>query len=145
LSRFWALIEPGDVFVGHNILDFDLPFIRQRSWIRSTRPSRRIDLRRFYSGDVIDTMQLWSNGGATTYPALERLGEAFGCGRRSGSGLPVSDWWALGDKLAVAEYCQDNVRLAFNIFNRMMFQPIPDRYLLHDRTVHVLNKKPVRD
>jgi hypothetical protein len=125
----------GDVFIGHNILEFDLPFIRQRSWIHNIRPSRRIDLRRFYSVNVIDTMQLWSGWGSTKHPALDRLGEALGCGRKSGSGLQAADWWALGNKLAVAEYCLDDIRLTFSVFNRMMFQSIPDRYLLREKSV----------
>src|SRR5947207_4302392 len=33
LTEFWGTIQPTDVLVGHNVLEFDLPFIRQRSWI----------------------------------------------------------------------------------------------------------------
>jgi len=46
LSSFWSLIRTTDVFVGHNVFSFDLPFIRQRCWILGVRPSRRVDLRR---------------------------------------------------------------------------------------------------
>lgn len=58
LIRFWETIRETDFLIGHNILNFDLPFIRQRSWLLSTRPSRRTDLRRFYSKDVFDTMRI---------------------------------------------------------------------------------------
>src|ERR1019366_4521468 len=33
LTEFWGTIHPTDVIVGHNIHDFDVPFVRQRSWI----------------------------------------------------------------------------------------------------------------
>lgn len=48
LTEFWATIRPTDVIVGHNVHEFDIPFIRQRSWILGIRPSRTIDLRKFY-------------------------------------------------------------------------------------------------
>ena len=49
LTKFWATIRPTDVIVGHNVHEFDIPFIRQRSWILGIRPSRTIDLRKFYT------------------------------------------------------------------------------------------------
>src|SRR4051794_18469544 len=40
LEELWEDLRPSDIFVGHNILEFDLPFIRQRSWILNAKPSR---------------------------------------------------------------------------------------------------------
>ena len=58
LSQIWSSLRPSDVIVGHNVLEFDLPFIKQRSWIRNIRPTRTLDMRKYYTVDVIDTMQL---------------------------------------------------------------------------------------
>lgn len=63
LTEFWATIHPTDVIVGHNVHEFDVPFVRQRSWILGIRPSRVIDLRKYYTVDVKDTMQIWTNWG----------------------------------------------------------------------------------
>ena len=52
LTEFWSTIDPTDVLVGHNVLEFDIPFIRQRSWILGIRPSRAVDMRRYYTIDV---------------------------------------------------------------------------------------------
>jgi len=52
LTEFWSTIRPADVIVGHNIHEFDVPFLRQRSWILGIRPTRTIDLRKFYTADV---------------------------------------------------------------------------------------------
>lgn len=129
LEAFWAEVKPHDVFIGYNALDFDLPFIRQRSWILGVRPSRRISLKRYYTEDVIDLMQLWSNWSAAKNVSLDTLGAALGCGGKTGHASDVSDWWAHGELEQIAAYCREDVRLTFRVFNRLMFQPLPDRYL----------------
>lgn len=42
LRTFWKLATDISLFVGHNILDFDLRFIYQRSIINQIKPSREI-------------------------------------------------------------------------------------------------------
>ena len=77
LTKFWATIRPTDVIVGHNAHEFDIPFIRQRSWILGVRPSRTIDLRKFYTADVWDSMQVWSNWAFKKFVSLDALGTAL--------------------------------------------------------------------
>lgn len=86
LRQFWSAVNPSDVFVGHNILEFDLPFIRQRSWIHNVPPSRPIDMRRFYTHDVIDTMQVWGNWGFGKKVSLDALARVLGVGRKTARG-----------------------------------------------------------
>ncbi|MFB3813098.1 MAG: ribonuclease H-like domain-containing protein [Terriglobales bacterium] len=128
LRSFWALVRPGDLFVGFNILDFDLPFIRQRCWINSVRPSRRVDLRRYYSADCLDLMQTWCNWHASKYPKLDTLASVLGCGKKNGRGDEVGKWWAAGQLDRIAEYCRNDVRITCKLFHRMMFQSLPDRF-----------------
>jgi hypothetical protein len=128
LSSFWATIHAGDVFIGHNILEFDLLFIRQRSWILNVRPSRTIDLKKYYTADLFDTMHLWSNWGAQRHTSLNCLGSALGCGNKTGKGSDVAAWWDAGDLAAISAYCQEDVRLTYKIFCRLMFQPLPARF-----------------
>ncbi len=128
IRGFWEVVYPGDVFIGHNAFGFDLPFLRQRSWILGIRPSRRIDLRRFYTGDVIDTMETWSNWGATKFIGLDKLGTLLTVGGKTGHGSDVAEWWAAGDLQRIAEYCREDVRLTYRVFCRLMFQPVPERY-----------------
>ena len=130
LTQFWDLVYAGDVFIGHNILGFDLPFIRQRSWILGIRPSRRIDLRRFYSNDFVDTMEVWSNWGSTKHIGLDKLGTVLAVGGKTAHGSDVSDWWAEGDLARIAAYCREDVRLTYRVFCKLMFQKLPERYLL---------------
>ena len=63
LRSFWKLAADCHLFVGHNVLDFDLRFIYQRSIIHQIRPSREIPLARFRNNPVYDTMHEWSQWG----------------------------------------------------------------------------------
>jgi DNA polymerase III epsilon subunit-like protein len=125
LERFWEALRPTDVLVGHNILEFDLPFIRQRSWVLGILPSRTLDLRKYYTGEVTDTMQVWTNWGYKKGVTLDNLGAALGCGVKTGHGQDVARWWAARDLRSIAAYCMDDVRLTYRVFCKLMY--LPDR------------------
>ncbi|MGA8153291.1 MAG: ribonuclease H-like domain-containing protein [Terriglobales bacterium] len=122
ITEFWNTIKSSDVIVGHNVIDFDLLFIRQRSWILGIQPSRPLDTRKFYSTDVIDSMQLWTNWGHKKGATLNALGVALGCGGKTGNGANVAKWWADRDMQKIKAYCQQDVRLAYRVFCRLTYQ-----------------------
>ncbi len=122
LTKFWATIRPTDVIVGHNVHEFDIPFIRQRSWILSIRPSRTIDLRKFYTADVWDSMQVWSNWAFKKFVSLDALGTALQCGQKSAHGMDVAQWWAIRDLQAIEQYCLSDVRLTYLVYCKMTYQ-----------------------
>jgi len=122
LTEFWDTIRPTDVLVGHNVLEFDIPFIRQRSWILGIRPSRVIDARRYYTVDVQDTMMLWTNWSFKKFITLDALGHALGCGQKSGHGMDVAQWWASRDLESIRDYCLQDVRLTYRIHCRLTYQ-----------------------
>ena len=127
LDQFWNVIRSSDLLIGFNLYAFDLPFIRQRCWILGVRPSRRIDLRRFYSQDFLDLMQLWSNWGATKFPSLDAVAGALGGGQKLGHGSDVAQWFAGANISEVAHYCREDVRITYKLFFKMMFRPFPRR------------------
>ena len=122
ITEFWRTIAPSDVLVGHNILDFDLRFLRQRSWILGFEPSRKVDTRKYYSGDVVDTLQLWTNWGNKKGATLDALGVALGCGGKTGSGANVAKMWAEQNLDDIKSYCQEDVRLAYRVYCRLTYQ-----------------------
>ena len=122
LTKFWATIRATDVIVGHNVHEFDIPFIRQRSWILGIRPSRTIDLRKFYTADVWDSMQVWSNWAFKKFVSLDALGTALQCGQKSAHGMDVAQWWAIRDLQAIAQYCLGDVRLTYLVYCKMTYQ-----------------------
>jgi len=122
ITEFWATTAPGDVIVGHNVLDFDIRFLRQRSWILGIQPSRTLDTRKYYGKDIIDTLQLWTNWGNKKGVTLDALGLALGCGGKTGNGANVAQWWAERDIESIKSYCQEDVRLAYRVFCRLTYQ-----------------------
>ena len=123
ITGFWDALRRGDVVVGHNVLDFDIRFLQQRSWILGIQPSRTLDTRRYYTADVIDTLQLWTNWtGNKKGITLDALGSALGCGRKSGEGAKVAEWWAVRDIDSIKRYCGDDVRLTYGVYCRLTYQ-----------------------
>lgn len=133
IREFWMAIRPTDVLVGHNLLGFDLPFIRQRGWILGIRPSRAIDERRFYTRDVVDTLELWTNWGHKKGATLDALGMALGCGGKTADGSSVVQWWAERNFEAIKLYCREDVRLAYRVYCRLTYQE-PKRIADADQT-----------
>ncbi len=132
VSEFWNALRPGDVIVGHNVLDFDINFLRQRSWILGIQPSRTIDTRKYYTADVIDTLQLWTNWtGNKKGVTLDALGSVLGCGRKTGEGANVAQWWAEHDIESIEKYCREDVQLTYRVFCRLTYQE-PKELVLND-------------
>lgn len=123
ITGFWHALKPGDALVGHNVLDFDIRFLQQRSWILGIQPSRILDTRRYYTADVIDTLQLWTNwSGNKKGVTLDALGSALGCGRKTGEGARVAEWWAVRDIDSIKKYCREDVQLTYRVFCRLTYQ-----------------------
>jgi DNA polymerase elongation subunit (family B) len=123
ITEFWRTVAPGDVLVGHNVLDFDLRFLRQRGWILGIQPSRTIDTRRYYTRDVVDTLQLWTEwSGNKRGVSLNALGKVLGCGEKTGKGANVAKMWAERDIDGIKSYCQEDVRLTYRVYCRLTYQ-----------------------
>lgn len=132
ITGFWDALKPGDAVVGHNVLDFDIRFLQQRSWILGIQPSRTLDTRRYYTADVIDTLQLWTNwSGNKKGVTLDALGSALGCGRKTGEGANVAQWWAEQDIESIKKYCREDVQLTYRVFCRLTYQE-PKKLVLND-------------
>lgn len=114
LTEFWNAIQPTDVLVGFNLIEFDLAFLKQRSWICNVRPSRSIDLRRFYSTHV-DVMQLWTAWSFRKFVSLDALAAALGCGQKSAHGQDVGAMWAGRDLDSIRSYCLEDVRITYRV------------------------------
>lgn len=122
ITEFWNSIKPTDVVVGHNIVAFDLQFIRQRSWILGIHPSRAFDLREYYTNDVVDTLEVWTNWGNKKGASLDAVSAALGCGSKTGNGMAVDRWWREGNLDAIKSYCREDVRLAYRVFCRLTYR-----------------------
>ncbi len=133
LRQFWtrlALDRP-TLFVTHNGLGFDLPFIKKRSMIHQVKPSMDINLAKFRTEPVYDTMAIWSNWDTRGWVKLDVLARALNVETKSGSGEQVAEMWEKGQGLELARYCLQDTYVTYACYCRMNFrQPLSREVVL---------------
>jgi predicted PolB exonuclease-like 3'-5' exonuclease len=122
IQEFWKIAPRADLFIGHNVLFFDLNFIRQRSIILGIKPTRKIDMRKYYSNDVYDIMQEWSNW--TSNISMDELAHAFGIpsSKSKMDGSQVASFHEAGRDEEIYEYCCADVEVTRAIYKKMNFE-----------------------
>lgn len=134
LSQFWNHLDRigfdarFDQIIGHNILDFDLPFLYQRSMIYGVRPSRQILGGKPWEIPVFDTMIRWQMGKRSNFAGLEELALAFGLDcPKSGEvkGENLLDAFLAGKHREIREYCINDVLCTRRLYYKMTFENLP--------------------
>jgi 3'-5' exonuclease len=122
IRNFWRLASDCHLFVGHNILDFDLRFIYQRSVIHQIKPSREIPFARFRNNPVYDTMHEWSKWGRE-HASLDLLARALGIPspKESLDGSKVYPYYCAGKLADICEYCKRDVETVRQVYRRLTF------------------------
>ncbi|MBF8268106.1 MAG: putative 3'-5' exonuclease related to the exonuclease domain of PolB [Dehalococcoidia bacterium] len=122
LKEFWELAADVDLFVGFNVLEFDLKYIWQRSVVHRVSPSRRLDFARYRGGEVYDVMQEWEKWGRD-HISLDALSRALGIPSPKDKmhGSEVYDYYLAGRLQDICDYCLGDVRATREIYNRMNF------------------------
>jgi len=129
LAGFWGywestLREEHTIWVGHNVFDFDLPFMVNRSRILGVTIPRSVYSfkggRVFWADRIIDTRPVWLMGrkAADCPSSLDHISRALDVGEKSGSG---SDFAALfaADPNAASAYCKRDLELTASIAKRL--------------------------
>jgi DNA polymerase elongation subunit (family B) len=127
LRSFWAHLAQlrPSLFITHNGLCFDIPFIKKRSIIHQVKPTMDINLARFRTEPVYDTMAIWSNWDNRGWVKLDVLARALNVDSKSGSGSQVAQMWAEGQGKEIALYCLQDTYVTYGCYCRMNFkQPI---------------------
>jgi DNA polymerase elongation subunit (family B) len=133
LRQFWARIaqDRPTLFITHNGLGFDLPFIKKRSIIHQVKPSYDINLAKFRAEPVYDTMAIWSNWDTRGWVKLDVLARALHVETKSGSGSQVAEMWEKGQGQELARYCLQDTYVTYACFCRMNFrQPLSSEVVL---------------
>src|ERR1041384_3160749 len=82
LRGFWKLLKgfnvSRDLIIGHNVFDFDLPFLYKRSVIQRVRPTVELTFTRYRSRPIFDTMHQWNKWSPRKYVSLDRLSKILG-------------------------------------------------------------------
>lgn len=122
LADFWAVAKGTGRFIGHNILEFDFPFVVKRSRILGVRPSLMPSFARYRQTPIYDTMKewdLWGRGQAS----LDLLAKALGLQTSKDvmDGSQVGEYFKAGRIEEIAEYCKKDVALTRQVYKRLTF------------------------
>lgn len=123
LTKFWELAKDTELFVGHNILEFDLRFIWQRSIVLRVKPSRPINFAKYRETEIFDTQQVWTKW-AKNGESLETLAHAFGLPspKEELDGSKVWEYFQAGKIDEICEYCKKDVEVNREVYKRMVFE-----------------------
>jgi 3'-5' exonuclease len=128
LRGFWKLLKGFNVrrdqIVGHNLFDFDLPFLYKRSVIQRVRPAIELPFTRYRSQPIFDTMQQWNKWSPRKFVSLDRLAKVLGLESSKSQGIDgsrVYDKFCEGCHQEIADYCMRDVELVREIYYRMSF------------------------
>lgn len=129
LQSFWNLIGQvnprTDLFIGHNILDFDLAFLIKRSIINRVQPPR-ISFRRYQQNPIFDTMWEWSLWRYRI--SLEDVADAIGIESPKSGGIDGSqiyDFFRAGKHQEIALYCMRDVECTREVYYCINFLESP--------------------
>jgi hypothetical protein len=125
LRAFWKLMRDfktsKDIVIGHNVLNFDLPFLYKRSYVHGVKPTVELSFARYRNQPVFDTMQVWSGWDYRSFLSLSDLGGVLGVGAKMEgmNGGCVYDCIINGEHDMVARYALQDVELVRAIYYRM--------------------------
>lgn len=135
LRKFWEMVDSisiparnpqwpdyGVQFIGHNVMDFDLRFIYQRSIVNRVRPAYDLTFARYKSYPIYDTMREWTKWSMSSV-GLEHVAMALGIPTPKDGidGSQVFDFYKAGKVKEICEYCKRDVECTREVYKRMTF------------------------
>lgn len=126
LQEWWQLADKADLFIGHNIMDFDLRFIFKRSVINNIRPSAKhlnLSFARYRSYPIYDTMREWEKWSAS-FIKLDTLAKILGLPSSKSGGIDgsqVYDFYLIRQYAKIYKYCKKDVILTRDVYRKMVF------------------------
>lgn len=128
LEKFWELATGVSQFIGHNIYEFDLPFIYKRSLINSVRPRFDISFARYRNTPIYDTMREWDLwGDPRRSVSLDLLAKVFGLrtSKDEMDGSMVWPYYQEGRLQEIYKYCMKDVVLSREVYYKMTCRDLP--------------------
>lgn len=124
LKKFWDIAKDANLFIGHNVLEFDLKFIYQRSVILDVKPSREISFRRYACDQVFDTMHEWNKWSFNGRSSMDYLAYAMGLptSKDEMDGSQVWPYFQKGKYDDIVKYCKKDVELNRKIYKKLVFE-----------------------
>ena len=116
-------------FAGHNIKEFDIPFLCRRLLINGMPIPEYIDFQNMkpWETNSIDTFQYWRFGDYKNYTSLKLLAAALGIASPKDDidGSQVGEvYWKENDLQRIVTYCQNDIITTANILLRFKNMPL---------------------
>lgn len=123
LRNFWEIAREANLLIGHNLIDFDMRFIYQRSIVNNVLPTLDLNFARYRSSPMYDTMKEWVKWSMGNI-GLEHIALALGIpSPKDGiDGSQVYDFYKKGKIEEICEYCKRDVETTRAVYKRMTFQ-----------------------
>jgi 3'-5' exonuclease len=127
LRGFWSLLSgfstKQDLIIGHNIMDFALPFIYKRSRILKVKPTVKPSFARYKSSPIYDTMREWSMWNLKEESiSLSRLADLLELGINQTEGIEdgkIYQEYEKGNYGKIADHCLRNVEIIKAVYKRL--------------------------
>ena len=116
-------------FTGHNIKEFDIPFLCRRMLVNNISIPDCFDFQNMkpWETPVVDTLHMWRFGDYRHYTTLKLLAAALGVPSPKDDidGSQVGDiYWREKDLQRIAKYCQKDVTTVANVILRFKNLPL---------------------
>ncbi len=136
LDRYYS--APGKYICGHNLKEFDAPFLARRMMIAGIELPKIIDTpgKKPWEVSHLDTMELWKFGDYKHFSSLSLLAEIFGIPTPKDdiSGSDVARvYYEEKDLDRIRVYCEKDTVAVANLYRRMRYMP-----LIHEADVEVV-------
>lgn len=115
---------------GHNIKEFDIPYICRRMLVNQLPLPRMLDIagkKPWETKHLLDTLELWKFGDLKNYTSLRLLAAVFGfpSPKDDISGSDVARvYWEDRDLDRIASYCEKDVLATVQLFLKMKRLPV---------------------
>lgn len=115
---------------GHNIKEFDIPYICRRMTIHGIPLPSILDVagKKPWEVNYIDTMELWKFGDRKNYTSLDLLSHLFNIPSSKSimQNHQVNEYYYLRKDLpTIEEYCKQDVVATARLFCKLNFLPLP--------------------
>lgn len=124
LEKFWLAARDVQRFIGHNIWNFDLPFIYKRSIINGVKPRWDISFARYRNIPIYDTQQEWELWGFGKAQKLDTLAKVLNLptSKELMDGSEVWKYYQEGKIADICAYCMKDVELTRLVYYKMTFE-----------------------
>lgn len=122
---------------GHNIREFDVPFICRRMLVNQLQLPDLLDLSGAKPWEVrhVDTLQYWKFGDHKHFTSLRLLAELFGIPSPKDDidgSMVAETYYGQGDVERIARYCEKDVITVVRLVQAMRAEPpIADSHIVH--------------